>query len=33
MPAEVFIQTKSRSALKYLVDPDLGFLQRSLREQ
>jgi len=33
MPAEVFIQTASRNALQYLVDPVLGFLQRSLREQ
>jgi HlyD family secretion protein len=33
MPAEVFIQTTSRNALEYLVDPILGFLQRSLREQ
>ena len=33
MPAEVFIQTASRNALQYLLDPILGFLQRSLREQ
>jgi HlyD family type I secretion membrane fusion protein len=33
MPAEVFIQTTARSALQYLLDPILGFLQRSLREQ
>lgn len=33
MPAEVFIQTTSRNALEYLLDPILGFLQRSLREQ
>lgn len=33
MPAEVFIQTTSRNALQYLLDPILGFLQRSLREQ
>jgi HlyD family type I secretion membrane fusion protein len=33
MPAEVFIQTSARNALQYLVDPILGFLQRSLREQ
>ena len=33
MPAEVFIQTTSRNALQYLVDPVLGFLQRSMREQ
>lgn len=33
MPADVFIQTTSRNALQYLVDPILGFLQRSLREQ
>jgi multidrug efflux pump subunit AcrA (membrane-fusion protein) len=33
MPAEVFIQTTARNALQYLVDPILGFLQRSLREQ
>jgi HlyD family type I secretion membrane fusion protein len=33
MPAEVFIQTASRNALQYLLDPVLGFLQRSLREQ
>ncbi|MBI3042461.1 MAG: HlyD family type I secretion periplasmic adaptor subunit [Betaproteobacteria bacterium] len=33
MPAEVFIQTTARSALQYLLDPFLGFLQRSMREQ
>ena len=33
MPAEVFIQTTSRNALQYLLDPILGFLQRSMREQ
>jgi len=33
MPAEVFIQTAARNALQYLLDPILGFLQRSLREQ
>ena len=33
MPAEVFIQTTPRNALQYLLDPILGFLQRSLREQ
>ena len=33
MPAEVFIETQPRTALEYLVDPALGFLQRSLREQ
>jgi len=33
MPAEVFIQTSSRNALQYLLDPFLGFLQRSMREQ
>jgi len=32
MPAEVFIKTPSRSALLYVIDPILGFLQRSLRE-
>ena len=32
-PAEVFIQTTSRNALQYLLDPILGFLQRSMREQ
>ena len=32
MPAKVFIQTTSRSALQYLLDPITGFLQRSLRE-
>jgi epimerase transport system membrane fusion protein len=32
MPAEVFIQTTSRSALEYLLDPIAGFLQRSMRE-
>jgi membrane fusion protein, type I secretion system len=32
MPAEVFIKTAPRSALTYVVDPILGFLQRSLRE-
>jgi epimerase transport system membrane fusion protein len=33
MPAEVFIQTTSRNALEYLLDPLLGFVQRSMREQ
>lgn len=33
MPAEVFIQTTARNALQYLLDPVLGFMQRSLREQ
>jgi len=33
MPAEVFIRTTARSALEYLVDPIVAFLQRSLREQ
>jgi len=33
MPADVFIQTTSRNALQYLLDPFLGFLQRSMREQ
>jgi membrane fusion protein, epimerase transport system len=33
MPAEVFIQATSRNALQYLLDPVLGFLQRSMREQ
>ncbi len=33
MPAEVFIQTTARNALQYLLDPFLGFLQRSMREQ
>jgi membrane fusion protein, epimerase transport system len=33
MPAEVFIQTTSRNALEYMLDPILGFLQRSMREQ
>jgi HlyD family type I secretion membrane fusion protein len=33
MPAEVYIQTSRRSALEYLVDPMLGFMQRSMREQ
>jgi HlyD family secretion protein len=33
MPAEVFIQTAAPNALKYLIDPVLGFQQRSLREQ
>jgi len=32
MPAEVFIKTPPRSALLYVIDPILGFLQRSLRE-
>jgi HlyD family type I secretion membrane fusion protein len=32
MPAEVFIQTTSRSALEYLLDPITGFLLRSMRE-
>ena len=33
IPAEVFIQTAAPNALKYLIDPVLGFLQRSLLEQ
>ncbi len=33
MPAEVFIKTAPRNALQYLLDPILGFLNRSLREQ
>jgi len=33
MPAEVFIRTTARSALEYLVDPIVAFLQRSMREQ
>jgi membrane fusion protein, type I secretion system len=33
MPAEVYIQTSRRSALEYLLDPVLGFMQRSMREQ
>jgi len=33
MPAEVFVQTTARNALQYLLDPILGFMQRSLREQ
>jgi HlyD family type I secretion membrane fusion protein len=33
MPAEVYIQTTARNALQYLLDPVLGFLQRSMREQ
>ena len=32
MPAEVFIHTTARSSLFYLLDPILGFLQRSMRE-
>lgn len=32
MPAELFIKTAPRSALMYVLDPVLGFLQRSLRE-
>jgi epimerase transport system membrane fusion protein len=33
MPAMVFIRTTSRNALQYLLDPIVGFLQLSLREQ
>ena len=33
MPAEVYIQTSRRSALEYLIDPMLGFMQRSMRER
>jgi epimerase transport system membrane fusion protein len=33
MPAEVFIRTTARTALEYFLDPILGFVQRSLREQ
>ena len=32
MPAEVFIQTTSRTALQYLLDPITGFLQKSMRQ-
>ncbi|HEX5094188.1 MAG TPA: HlyD family type I secretion periplasmic adaptor subunit [Burkholderiales bacterium] len=32
MPAELFIKTAPRTALMYVADPVLGFLQRSLRE-
>lgn len=32
MPAEVFIKTEARTALMYVADPIIGFLQRSLRE-
>lgn len=32
MPAEVFIKTEARTALMYVADPILAFLQRSLRE-
>jgi membrane fusion protein, epimerase transport system len=33
MPAEIYIQTASRTAVEYLLDPILGFLNRSMREQ
>jgi membrane fusion protein, epimerase transport system len=33
MPAEIYIRTGSRTALEYLLDPFLGFLNRSMREQ
>lgn len=33
MPAEIFIQTTPRNALQFLLDPVMGFLQRSMREQ
>jgi membrane fusion protein, epimerase transport system len=33
MPAEVYIRTSARTALEYLLDPFLGFLGRSMREQ
>jgi HlyD family type I secretion membrane fusion protein len=33
MPAEVFVKTSSRTALQYLLDPVLGFMQRSMRER
>ena len=32
MPAEVYIKTAARTALVYVLDPILGFLQRSMRE-
>jgi epimerase transport system membrane fusion protein len=32
MPAEVFIKTAARSALLYVLDPIVGFLQHSMRE-
>lgn len=32
MPAEVFIKTASRNAIRYLLDPVSTFLQRSMRE-
>ena len=32
MPAEVFIKTTPRNVLQYLLDPLLGFMQRSMRE-
>ena len=33
MPAEVYIKTSDRTALQYFLDPIMGFLQRSMREQ
>lgn len=32
MPADVYIKTTDRTALQYFLDPIVGFLQRSLRE-
>ncbi len=32
MPAEVFIQTRARTAVSYMLDPITGFMQRSMRE-
>lgn len=33
MPAEVFVKTSERTALQYLLDPIVGFMQRSMRER
>lgn len=33
MPAEIYVKTQARTALEYFLDPILGFLARSMREQ
>ena len=33
MPADVYIQTRARSALQYLLDPVMDSLNRSFREK
>jgi HlyD family secretion protein len=33
MPGEVYVRTASRTVFEYLLDPIVGFLNRSMREQ